>query len=186
MIPRGWILATMVISWPSLERFVLTFVVLSETSQQQLDVFTYGHFRVPLRMNCRSFGDPFMSHLVPSSVQNQSKISPKSCFYDQIPAKLMTFPSAPAHTTTRQPNMLMTSSDSAGSDQARSPSQSTSMAVHSCYSCFGSQSLSPIKIRVKKCSHQDTSPPRKNSVRFRGANLLWFNTSCRGLKTLLS
>lgn len=143
MIPRGWILATMVISWPSLDAFVLTFVVLSETSQQQLDVFTYGHFRVPLRMNCRSF-------------------SPKPCFYDQIPAKLMTFLSAPAHaTTTRQPNMLMTSSDSACSDQARSPSQSTSMAVHSSYSCFGSQSLSPIKIRVKKCSHQDTSPPEK-------------------------
>lgn len=143
MIPRGWILATMVISWPSLDTFVLTFVsFLGKVSQQLVDVFTYNYFRVPLRMNCRSF-------------------SPKPCFYDQIPAKLMTFLSAPAHTTTRQPNMLMTPSDSACSDQARSTAQSTSMAVHSCYSCFGSQSLSPIKIRVKKCSHQDTSPPEK-------------------------
>lgn len=89
MIPRGWILATMVISWPSLDTFVLTFVsFLGKVSQQLVDVFTYGHFRVPLRMNCRSFGDPFMSHLAPSSVQNQSKIlflRPNTCKTNDFP-----------------------------------------------------------------------------------------------------
>ncbi len=46
---------------------------------------------VPVRMNCNHFSDPLTFHLVPSSGQNFDSSS--SLIYDQIPAKLMTFPS---------------------------------------------------------------------------------------------
>ncbi len=51
-------------------------------------------FHVSLRMNCNNFGDPLTFHLAPSSRQNFNLSS--ALVYDQIPVKLITFPSASA------------------------------------------------------------------------------------------
>ncbi len=50
--------------------------------------------QVPLRMNCKNFGDPLTFHPAPSSGQHVSVSN--TLVYDQIPAELQTLPSASA------------------------------------------------------------------------------------------
>ncbi len=52
------------------------------------------HIHVTFRMNCNNFGDPLTCYLAPSSGQNLNVSS--TVVYDQIPAELMTVPSASA------------------------------------------------------------------------------------------
>ncbi len=49
---------------------------------------------VPLRMNCKNFGEPLTFHLAPSSGRHVNVSN--TLIYDQIPAELQTFPSASA------------------------------------------------------------------------------------------
>lgn len=49
----------------------------------------YAHSHVPLRINCSNFSEPLESELLPSSGLNRNM----SNTFNQIPAKLITFPS---------------------------------------------------------------------------------------------
>ncbi len=53
-----------------------------------------SEIHVSLRMNCNKFGDPLTFHVAPSKGQLFRFCS--SLVYDQMPAKVMTLPSASA------------------------------------------------------------------------------------------
>ncbi len=59
---------------------------------------------VPLRMNCKNFGDPLTFHLAPSSGQHVNVSN--TLLYDQTPAELQTFPSASAAQSPAEAELL--------------------------------------------------------------------------------